>query len=118
VSVVAGLHFDQQQLSRAQIGGACKTAIAAQGYYPFLTNTTVGNSNTNAALQLAVLVAASVLHADNRFAAPRVNLGITLGLYSTELSDSRLAALTTTAGLCDLTYAYSTLPAGGAQPPE
>ena len=118
MAVLAGLYFDQQQLSLAQIGGACKTAIAAQGYYPFLTNTTVANSNTNAALQVAVTDAANLLHADNRFASPRVNLGITLGLYSGELSDARLAALTTTAGLCDLTYASSTLPAGGSQPPE
>jgi hypothetical protein len=118
MAVLAGLHFDQQQLSRAQIGGACKTAIAAQGYYPFLDNTSVAASNTNLALRTAVTTAANLLHADNRFAAPRVNLGILLGLYSTELSDARLAGLTTTAGLCDLTYAYSTLPAGGSQPPE
>lgn len=118
MAVLAGLHADQQQLSLQQIGGSCKTAIAAQGNYPFLTNTTVANSNTNAALQTAVTDAANLLHADNRFVAPRVNRGITLGLYSTELSDARLAALTTTAGLVDSTYADSTVINGGAQPPE
>ncbi len=115
---LAGLHFDQQQLSAQQIGGACKTAVAAYGYYPFLDNTSVAASNTNAALQIAVTTAANALHADNRFAAPRVNLGITLGLYSGELSDARLAALTTTAGLIGLTYADPLTVGGGAQPPE
>ncbi len=86
--------------------------------YPFLTDVSVAASNTNAALQLAVTAAASVLHADNRYAAPRVNLGITLGLYSTELSDARLAGLTTTAGLVGLTFADPLTIGGGAQPPE
>jgi len=115
---LAGLHFDQQQLSKQQIGAACKQAVAAYGYYPFLTDTSIGNSNTNAALQLAVLAAASVRHADERYAAPRINLGITLGLYSGELSDARLASLTTTAGLIGLTYANPDTIGGGSQPPE
>lgn len=118
MAVLGTLHFEQQQLSEQQIGGACKTAVAAQGNYPFLTNTTVSNSNTNAALQTAVTDAANLLHADNRYAAPRVNRGITLGLYSGELSDVRIAAETTTTGLIDLTYADSSVVNGGAQPPE
>ncbi len=118
MAVLAGLHFDQQQLSAQQIGGACKTAVAAYGYYPFLTDTTVGTADTNAGLQTAVTNAANALHADNRFAAPRVNLGIQLGFYSGELSNARILNLTTTAGLVALTYADSTTIGGGAQPPE
>lgn len=118
MAVLGTLHFDQQQLSKQQIGGACKQAVAAYGYYPFLTNTTVAAADTNAGLQAAVTAAASVLHADNRFAAPRVNLGIQLGLYSTELSDARILGLTTTAGLVALTYADSVNIGGGSQPPE
>jgi hypothetical protein len=118
MAVLGTLHFDQQQLSKQQIGAACKQAVAAYGYYPFLTNTTVGSSDTNAGLQTAVNTAAAALHADNRYAAPRVNLGITLGLYSTELSDARILGLTTTAGLVALTYADSLTVGGGSQPPE
>lgn len=118
MAVLAGLHADQIALSRQQIGAACKQAVAAYGYYPFLTDVTVAASNTNDALQTAVLTAASTRHADERFAAPRINLGITLGLYSTELSDARLAALTTTAGLIGLTYADPNTVGGGSQPPE
>ncbi len=92
--------------------------MAAYGYYPFLTDTTVGTADTNAGLQLAVTNAANALHADNRFAAPRVNLGIQLGLYSGELTDARIVGLTTTAGLIGLTYANSATVGGGAQPPE
>jgi len=115
---LAGLHFDAQQLSKSQIGAACKQGIAAYGYYPFLTNTNVAASNTNVALREAVLTAASVRHVDERFAAPRINLGILLGLYSGELTDARLASLTTTTGLIDLTYANSATIGGGSQPPE
>lgn len=118
MAVLAGLHFDAQQLSVQQIGGACKTAVAAYGYYPFLTDTTVAAANTNAGLQTAVTTAANLLHADNRFAAPRVNLGITLGLYSGELTDARILNLTTTAGLIGLTYADPLTVGGGSQPPE
>lgn len=118
MAVLAGLHFDQQQLSARQIGGSCKQAIGAYGYYPFLTNTTVGTSDTNQGLQDSVTLAASVRHADERFAAPRINLGITLGLYSGELSNARILGLTTTAGLVALTYADSTSIGNGAQPPE
>ncbi len=118
MAVLAGLHFDAQQLSAQQIGGACKQAVAAYGYYPFLTDTTVGTADTNAGLQTAVTTAANLLHADNRFAAPRVNLGITLGLYSGELTDARIVGLTTTAGLVGLTYANPLTVGGGAQPPE
>lgn len=75
-------------------------------------------ADTNAGLQTAVTTAANLLHADNRFAAPRVNLGITLGLYSGELTDARIVGLTTTAGLVALTYANSTTVGGGAVPPE
>lgn len=112
------LHADQRALSRQQIGAACKQAVAAYGYYPFLTDVTVAASNTNAALQVAVTTAANLRHADERFAAPRINLGITLGLYSTELSDARLASLTTTSGLVGLTWADPLTIGGGSQPPE
>ena len=115
---LAGLHADQIALSKQQIGAACKQAVAAYGYYPFLDNTSVAASNTNLALRTAVTTAAALLHADNRYAAPRVNLGIKLGLYSGELSDARLAALTTTAGLVGLTYADPNTIGGGSQPPE
>lgn len=115
---LATLHGDQKQLSAQQIGAACKQAVAAYGYYPFLTDGTVASSNTNAALQTTVTTAANLLHADNRYAAPRINLGITLGLYSGELTDARLAPLTTTVGLIDLTWANSATIGGGSQPPE
>lgn len=118
MAVLAGLHADQIALSQQQIGAACKQAVAAYGYYPFLTNTTVAASNTNTALQTAVLTAAAGLHADNQYAAPRVNLGIQLGLYSGELTDARLSPLTTTAGLIGLTYADPLTVGGGSQPPE
>ena len=118
MAVLGTLHFDQQQLSKSQIGAACKQAVAAYGFFPFLTDTTVAAADTNTGLQTAVTTAAAALHADNRFAAPRVNLGIRLGLYSTELSDARIVGLTTTAGLVALTYANSTTIGGGAQPPE
>ena len=118
MAVLAGLHFDQQQLSKQQIGAACKQGIAAYGYYPMLTDTNVAAANTNAGLQAAVLASAAALHADNRFAAPRINLGIKLGLYSGELSDARILNLTTTAGLVGLTYANPNTIGGGSQPPE
>jgi hypothetical protein len=112
------LHFDQRQLSAAQIGGACKQAITTYGYYDFLTNSTVASANTNAGLQSAVLTRAATKHADERYAAPRINQGITLGLYSTELSDARIAPLTTTTELVALTWANSATIGGGQQPPE
>jgi hypothetical protein len=118
MSVIAGLHADQIALSRQIVGASCKQGIAAYGYYPFLTNTNVAASNTNAALQLAVDTTAAVRHADERYAAPRINLGITLGLYSGELSDARLASLTTATGLVGLTYANPNTIGGGSQPPE
>src|ERR1051326_5295118 len=118
MSQLAGLHFDQQQLSKQQIGAACKQAVAAYGYYPFLTDSSVAAADTNAGLQAAVTAAAATRHADERPAAPRVNLGITLGKYSGELTDARIAPLTTTAGLVGLTYANSSTSGGGSQPPE
>jgi len=118
MAVLAGLHADQIALSRQIIGASCKQAVAAYGYYPMLTNTTVASSDTNSGLQTAVTTAAATLHADNRYAAPRINLGITLGKYSGELSDARILGLTTTAGLVALTYADSLTVGGGSQPPE
>lgn len=118
MAVLGGLHFDQQQLSKQQIGASCKQAIAAYGYYPALTNTSTAAADTNAGLQAAVTTALSTRHADERFAGPRINLGITLGLYSTELSDARILNLTTTTGLVDLTWADSAIIGGGSQPPE
>ena len=118
MAVLAGLHAEQIALSKQQIGASCKQAVAAYGYYPFLDNTAVAAADTNAGLQAKVLVGASTRHADERFAAPRINLGITLGLYSGELSDARINGLTTTAGLVGLTYADSATIGGGSQPPE
>jgi hypothetical protein len=115
---LAGLHFDAQQLSEQQIGGACKGALAAYAAPPFLTDVSIAAANTNAGLQAAVTAAAATRHADERPMAPRINLGITLGLYSTELSDSRINALTTGAGLVGLTYADPLVVAGSAYPPE
>lgn len=112
------LHFDAQQLSKQQIGGACKQAIAAYGYLPLLTNTNVGTSDTNAGLQSAVTTALSTRHADEKFFGPRINLGIQLGLYSTELSNARILGLTTTSGLVGLTFADNATIGGGSAPPE
>ena len=106
------------QLSKQQIGASCKQAVAAYGYEPLLTNTTVAAADTNAGLQAAVTAAAATLHAEQRFFAPRINLGIQLGLYSTELSNARILGLTTTTGLVALTYADSVNIGGGSAPPE
>lgn len=115
---LAGLHIDQQQLSAQIIGGACKGSLAAYASNPFLTNTTIGTANTNAQLQVDVLAAALTLHADCRPMAARINLGLTLGLYSGELTDARINALTTGAGLVGLTYADPLVVPGAAYPPE
>ena len=118
MAVLAGLHADAQQLSIQQIGAACKGALAAYGTVPFLTNTTITNADTNAGLQAAVTAAKATRHADEQPMADRINLGITLGLYSTELSDARINALTTGAGLVGLTYADPNVVAGANYPPE
>jgi hypothetical protein len=115
---LAGLHIDQVQLSQQQIGAACKQAVAAYGYEPLLTNTTVAAADSNSGLQTAVDTAAAGLHAEQRFFASRVNLGIQLGLYSGELSNARVLGLTTTTGLVALTYADSVAIGGGSAPPE
>ena len=112
------LHSDQRQLSAQQIGAACKGSLAAYASNPFLTNTLITNANTNAGLQAAVLATSATLHADCRPMAARINLGITLGLYSTELSDARINSLTTGAGLVGLTWADSTVITGSNYPPE
>lgn len=96
----------------------CKGSLAAYASNPFLTNTTIAAADTNAGLQAAVLAAAPTLHADCRPMAKRINLGITLGLYSTELSDARILGLTTGAGLVGLTYANSSTIPGANYPPE
>ncbi len=118
MAVLAGLHVDAQQLSRAYIGGACKGALAAFAAPPFLTDVTIAAANTNAGLQLAVTTAAATRHADERPMADRINLGIQLGLYSGELTDARINSLTTGAGLVGLTYADPLVIAGAAYPPE
>lgn len=115
---LAGLHIDAQQLSKQQIGGACKGSLAAYASNPFLTDTTITNANTNAGLQTAVNAAAATLHADCRPMAPRINLGITLGLYSGELTDARINSLTTGAGLVGLTFADPLTVPGTDYPPE
>ena len=112
------LHADQRQLSAQIIGGVCKGSLAAYGSNPFLTNTTVAAADTNAGLQAAVTTAAATLHADARPLGARVNLGITLGLYSTELSDARILSLTTGAELVGLTWSDSAVISGANYPPE
>lgn len=114
MAVLAGLHADQQQLSQQQIGGACLGASGNLGFYAYLTDATTAAANTNAGLQAAV--DASVVHADESYAKDRVNLGITLGSDSGELSDARILSLTTTTGLVELTYADVSQSAGF--PPE
>lgn len=118
MAVLGTLHFDAQQLSVQQIGGACKGSLAAYAAPPFLTDTLITNANTNAGLQAAVTATAATLHADQQPMAPRINLGITLGLYSGELTDARINALTTGAGLVGLTYANSSVITGASYPPE
>ena len=115
---LAGLHADQIALSKQQIGASCKGALAAYAAPPFLTNTTIAAADTNAGLKTAVTTAAATRHADERPMAPRINLGITLGLYSGELSDARILGLTTGAGLVGLTYADPLVVSGAGYPPE
>lgn len=112
------LHADQRYLSKQQIGAACKGACAAYAAPPFLTDATIAAANTNAGLQTAVNTAAATMHADQRFMADRINLGVTLGKYSTELSDSRINGLTTEEELVGLTWAPDTVVAGANYPPE
>ena len=112
------LHVDQRALSVQQIGAVCKGSLAAYASNPFLTNSTITSADTNAGLQTAVTAAAATLHADCRPMAARINLGITLGLYSTELSDARILGLTTGAGLVGLTWADSAVTTGANYPPE
>jgi hypothetical protein len=118
MAVLAGLHFDQQQLSKQQIGASCKGALAAYAAPPFLTDVSIAAANTNAGLQAAVTAAAATRHADERPMADRINLGLTLGLYSGELTDARINALTTGAELVGLTYADPNVIAGAGYPPE
>lgn len=115
---LAGLHADQQALSRQQIGAACKGACNAYASPAFLNDTMIAAADTNAGLQAAVLAAASTMHADQRPMAKRINLGITLGLYSTELSNSRVLGLTTEEGLVGLTHANPNTITGANYPPE
>jgi hypothetical protein len=50
--------------------------------------------------------------------ADRVNLGLTLGLYSGEITDARVASLTTGAGLVGITAADPNVAQGANYPPE
>jgi hypothetical protein len=118
MAVLAGLHFDAQQLSAQQIGGACKGALAAYAAPPFLTDVSIAAANTNAGLQAAVTAAKPTRHADEQPMADRINLGIQLGFYSGELSDARILNLTTGAGLVGITYADPLVVSGAAYPPE
>ncbi len=118
MSQLAGLHADAQQLSKAYIGGVCKGSLAAYASPPFLTDVSIAAANTNAGLQTAVNVVAATAHADQRFFAPRINRGLTLGLYSTELSDARILSLTTGAELVGQTCANPNIVAGAGFPPE
>lgn len=115
---LAGLHTDQIQLSKQQIGAVCKGSLAAYASNPFLTDTTIQNADTNAGLQAAVDAAALTLHGDARPMADRINLGLTLGLYSGEISNARVLGLTTGAGLVGITAADPNVVAGAGYPPE
>lgn len=112
------LHADQRALSEQQIGASCKGACAAYASPAFLTDTTIAAADTNAGLQLAVLAAASTMHADQRPMAKRINLGLKLGLYSTELSNSRVLGLTTEETLVGLTWSDNAVITGANFPPE
>lgn len=118
MSVVTGLHVDQIALSKQVIGAVCKGSLAAYAAPPFLDNTSIAAADTNAGLQTAVATAAATMHADQRPMAPRINLGITLGKYSGELSDARINGLTTGAGLVGLTYSDPLVVSGAGYPPE
>ena len=118
MAVLAGLHADQIALSRQQIGAACKGACNAYASPAFLTDATIAAANTNAGLQTAVNTAAATMHADQRPMADRINLGITLGKYSTELSDARINGLTTEEELVGLTYSDPNVITGANYPPE
>lgn len=115
---LAGLHADQIALSQQQIGAVCKGSLAAYASNPFLTNSTISSADTNAGLQSAVDAAALTLHADCRYMAPRIDLGLTLGLYSGELSNTRILSLTTGAGLVGLTASDPLVISGNGYPPE
>jgi hypothetical protein len=115
---LAGLHSDARQLSKQQIGAACKGSLAAYAAPAFLTDALIVAADTNAGLQAAVLASAATMHADQRPMAKRINLGLTLGLYSGELTDARINTLTTGAGLVGLTYANSAVVSGSGYPPE
>ena len=112
------LHADARQLSLYQIGAACKGACNGYAAPAFLTDTSIAAANTNAGLQTAVTTAALGLHADQRFMAPRINLGITLGLYSGELTDARIVSLTTEEELVGQTWAPADVLTGIGYPPE
>lgn len=118
MAVLAGLHADAIALSKQQIGAACKGALAAYASNPFLTDTTIAAADTNAGLQTAVTTAGVTLHADARPLAKRINLGITLGLYSGELTDARILSLTTGAGLVGITAADPLVTTGANYPPQ
>ena len=118
MAALTTLHVDQQLLSKQQIGASCKGALSAFGTVPFLTNTTVASAGTNAGLQNAVTAAIPTRHADERFLAVRINLGITLGKYSTELSDTRISSVSTGSALVGLTFADPNVVQGANYPPE
>ena len=115
---LAGLHVDAIYLSKQQIGGVCKGSLAAYASNPFLTDSTITSADTNAGLQTAVDTAKATLHADARYFADRIKLGITLGKYSTELSDARILNLTTGAGLVGITAADPNVTIGANYPPQ
>ena len=118
MSALQTLHFDQRQLSQQQIGASCKGACNAYASPAFLNDTTIAAANTNAGLQTAVNTAAATMHGDQRPMAARINLGITLGLYSTELSNARVLGLTTEEELVGLTWANPLTIPGANYPPE
>ncbi len=101
MAALATLHADQVALSQ-RLGGTYRKA----GDYAFLTNTTVAAADTYAGL-LSAVSAASV-HADFVPAKHRVNRALTLGNYSSEVTDARVNALTTVEGLVGISCVTNT----------
>jgi hypothetical protein len=102
MAALTTLHADEIALSYRE-GGTLRRA----GSFAFLTDATVASANTNQGLQDAVTN--SVVQADCVAAKGRVNRTIVYGAASGELSDARIAPLTTIEGLVGLTWLTNTL---------
>ena len=101
MAALTTLHADEIALSQRE-GGTYRRA----GSFAFLTDATVAAANTNQGLQDAVTN--SVVQADAVPAKGRVNRTLTYGLASGEVTDARVAPLTTVEGLVGLTVVTNT----------